>query len=348
MLVRTPHPLLVLVDHIPAELQAYWQWVAWMYVLRGGKWTKVPINPKTGREAKSNDPRTWASLEIALSCAQRDHLAGVGFVFTDDDPYAGVDLDHCRNPETGEIAAWAEEIIASLNTYTEISPSGTGVKSFVRASIPPGGNRRAQIELYDHSRYFTVTGHYVAGTPPTIEARQSIIENLHARLFPTPQPAQRSLTDDHRPRRGTEMLADDALLAQAMAARNGVHFARLWGGAISGYPSHSEADLALCSLLAFWCGPDPERIDRLFQQSKLYRTKWHRRHYADGRTYGAATIALALTRREWTKVADRNILDRLAIRPASTHLMARLTRPAQMRHVGVPSRPCTVPLEGMR
>ena len=76
-----------------------------------------------------------------------------------------------------------------------------------------------------------------------------------------------------------------------MAARNGMQFARLWHGDISGYPSHSEADLALCAMLAFWCGPDPERIDRLFQQSKLYRAKWHRRHYADGRTYGAATIA---------------------------------------------------------
>jgi primase-polymerase (primpol)-like protein len=252
MLAKTPHPLNMLVEHIPGELIAYPQWVGWCYEQRQGKWTKVPINPHTGRQARSNDPTTWAPFEIALVRAQRDHLAGVGFVFTDGDPYAGVDLDRCRHPETGEIAAWAEEIIASLQTYTEISPSGTGVKSFIHASIPRGGNRTGQIELYDHGRYFTLTGHHVAGTPSTIEARQSIIETLHARLFPTPLPVQRSCTDDHRPRRGTKVLADDALLAQAMAARNGVHFAQLWHGDITGYASHSEADLALCALLAYW------------------------------------------------------------------------------------------------
>jgi putative DNA primase/helicase len=307
MVAKAPHPLIVLAEQITAELTAYPQFVGWRYEWRQGRWAKVPIDPGTGRQAKSNDPRTWASFESALGRAQRDHLAGIGFVFSTDDPYAGVDLDRCRDPETGELAPWAEEVVVTLDSYSEISPSSTGVKGFVRARIPPGGNRTGQVEVYDHGRYFTVTGHHLPGTRQTIEDRQVVIDILHARLFTrVGSAAPTAIKENPQPLGGAKILADDALLARAMAARNGAHFARLWRGDIDGYPSSSEADLALCALLAYWCGPDPERIDRLFRQSGLFQPTWDAPHYADGRTYGVATIRVAMTdQHRWAPAAPQ-------------------------------------------
>jgi primase-polymerase (primpol)-like protein len=108
------------------------------------------------------------------------------------------------------------------------------------------------------------------------------------------------------------MVLDDAeLVRRARSAANGEKFARLWNGDTSGYADgnnegRSEADFALCSLLAFWCGPDKDRIDRLFRQSGLMRPKWDERHYGDGRTYGQGTIGHALAGRTefWSEGAS--------------------------------------------
>src|SRR5262249_41464468 len=149
-------------------------WVNWREVDRDGKPTKVPYNPHTGRGADCNDPQTWDSYGTALQTyqAQPDRYDGVGYELGDGD--AGVDLDDCRDPATGEIAQWAWEIIRALDSYTEISPSGTGVKVFLRAVKPPqyqgdGFTQRpyhgGKVEIYDGKRYFTVTGRHVEGTP---------------------------------------------------------------------------------------------------------------------------------------------------------------------------------------
>jgi putative DNA primase/helicase len=216
-------------------------------------------------------------------------VAGVGFVFTKDDPYAGIDLDHCRNPETGEIAPWAQAIVDYLSSYTEVSPSGTGVKIFVRGALPAGAHKSA-IEAYDSGRYFTVTGLHVAGTPLTIEDRHAELQALYAWLKAD------ETTDRRGPLPSAPVDRDDvALIEKARTAANGAKFEPLWNGDWSDYPSQSEADLALCSQLAFWTGGDGDRVDRLFRQSRLYREKWDERHFADGCTYGAATLDKAMT-----------------------------------------------------
>lgn len=79
-----------------------------------------------------------------------------------------------------------------------------------------------------------------------------------------------------------------------MAATNGAKFERLWNGNTAGYESHSEADMALCCLLAFWTGGDATQMDRLFRQSGMYRGKWDEVHYADGSTYGEKTVERAI------------------------------------------------------
>ena len=114
--------------NFPAEITPRNQWVGWRYQERDGVRTKVPINARTGKNADATNPATSSSFDQAGYAVKEFDLDGVGFVFSEQDPYSGVDLDNCRNPETGEIEGWAKEFISSLNTYAEVSPSGTGVK----------------------------------------------------------------------------------------------------------------------------------------------------------------------------------------------------------------------------
>ena len=269
---------------VPAELRARRQWVCWRPVQREAKVMKVPVDPKSGRNAAIDDPSTWANFEEALDVARRKRL-GIGFVLTGRDPYVFVDLDHVV--VDGEILPEAREIVDLLRSYTEFSPSGTGLHIFVRGRLPEDCRHRHDwLEVYDRARFATVTGVVFAGLSE-IEDRQAELEELVRRyLTPRRTPAARGQESD-----------DEELLARAFAAQNGEKLRRLWQGDWSEYPSQSEADLALCSLLAFWVGPDPARIDRLFRRSGLMRPKWDERHASDGTTYGELTIRAALAER---------------------------------------------------
>jgi uncharacterized protein DUF3987/primase/DNA polymerase family protein len=254
------------------------QWLCWRYEERGGKATKVPYSPLTGERASSTDPATWAKYTEAATAYREDGYDGIGFVFTKDDPFCGVDLDGCRDPETDEIEPWAKGIVQELNSYTEVSPSGAGLHILVRGELPDGRNRQGRIEMYDHGRYFTITGRHLEGTPPRIETRQEQLLSLRHRVLGEPPSASGQETP--RPQTDAE-LSDQEIIEKATQADNGEKVRRLWNGDKSDYPSSSEADQALCSLLAFWTGPDPHRIDSLFRQSGLYRKKWDRADYRD-------------------------------------------------------------------
>jgi hypothetical protein len=266
------------------------QWINWRYEERDGKVTKVPVCPHTGELAAVDRPETWTTYEEAVRAAREHSHDRVGFVFTEEDPYAGIDLDKCRNPEIGKIEDWATELIEQLNSYTELSPSGTGVHAIVKAELPPGRRHKGQVEMYDSGRFFTVTGQHLPGTPKKIVERQVEVEVLHRKVFGF----TKGDTNDHVSHGPGNDLSDTEIPTRASQAANGKAFDKLWGGDISDYDSRSEADLALCSHLVFWTGGDPDRVDRLFRQSGLYRPKWDERHYGDGRTYGQATIEKAL------------------------------------------------------
>ena len=159
------------------------QWVCWRREMREGKPTKVPYSPATGRRASSTDPDTWAGYQEALRACKEHAYGGVGLVFTPEDDLCGVDLDSCLNPETGEVEGWAQEIIEELNSYTEVSPSGTGVHILIRGKLPEGRNRKGRFEAYDRGRYFTVTGKHLAGTSQSIERRQEELQGVVHRVF---------------------------------------------------------------------------------------------------------------------------------------------------------------------
>ena len=185
---------------------------------------------------------------------------------------SGIDLDHCLDPATGEIEPWARDILAQFSgTYAEISPSKKGVKIFVRGTVP-GGIKKGNIEIYPSGRFFTVTGNRWGEHPSSLADGQEALTALYDRVKAEGQTTAPPDDADHQTPMPKGELSDDCILELAHGAKNGNEFSFLWAGKWEGtYPSQSEADLALCNLLAFYTGPHPDRIDRLFRQSGLFR-----------------------------------------------------------------------------
>jgi putative DNA primase/helicase len=159
----------ILPDNIPAELKALRQWVNWKETHRNGRLSKVPVQPN-GAQAKVNDPSTWSSFSAVMEAYECGRFVGIGYVLTAEAPFCFIDLDACYHSRDG-LAAWAEEIVNALNSYTELSPSGTGLHIFVRGKSPfssgkmcslpeygAEGGKDAAIEIYDTGKYFCVTG----------------------------------------------------------------------------------------------------------------------------------------------------------------------------------------------
>ena len=272
---------------IPATLKESPVWVCWRWTRVKGRWTKPPISARTLQKTDVTDPVSLSTFDEALARVTAGEADGIGVALAPAS-LLGVDLDDCRDPGTGEITAEALATVAGLDSYSEVSPSGTGVKVLVRAAKPGPRCRVGNVELYDAGRYFTLTGRALPGCPPEPMPRQDAVDALYARLFPSkagkgtkPAPGPETATDNP-----TE-LPDDELLRVAFRSKQGESIRKLWEGDTTGYGSASEADLALCSKLAFYF-PDPERLAAVFGRSALARDKWDRPDYR------AATVAKAL------------------------------------------------------
>ncbi len=298
-------------QNIPEELKELPQWVVWKLVPnidKDGapkKPRKVPIDPKTGRDAKANDPRTWGTYDQALeffsklkgkehnACGKTGKICGLGFEFSSNDPYVGIDLDHCWNGSGPQ--EWALDIIRDFGSYAEQSPTGTGAHILLRGKLPQGRRRKGSIEVYEEGRYFTVTGRLIDPNFRTIEDRSGRLQEFHSRvLAESGKKAENQAQERTNTSRTT---VDEAfILERAPKAKNGPLFSRLWNGDISGCDDdNSKADLALCNILAFWTRKDPVLMDSLFRRSGLMREKWDRVHRpADGATYGKMTIEKAM------------------------------------------------------
>lgn len=292
-----PDPLAVEADGVPKKLRDRDQWVCWRYKWDTDRdeWTKVPVDAEAGGFASSTDPDTWTSFAAALAYHERGgtDTDGLGYVFDDEDTVVGVDLDDCRDPETGDLAAWAENVVDDVPTYAEASPSGTGLHLF-GIGFKPDGDTRADVadadghlEMYDTGRYFTVTGHTVGGSPDDVRQVNDEISDVHSEYIadddeddeppkPTGDAGVEGQTNGSNPggepdKRANTDLADDELLDRAKNAENGAKFKQLWNGRTTGYESHSEARQALANLLAFWTGGDRRRMLDLFTRSDLNR-----------------------------------------------------------------------------
>lgn len=222
-----------------------------------------------GLRADSANKATFTNYAIAVR--HRAGYDGIGIgVFGD---ICAIDIDSCV--ENGVLSDMAENIIARMDTYTEYSPSGTGVRILFKASLPAYdkdryyiNNRQIKLEVYVAgytSRFVTVTGNAISGAG--IEERtDALAEVLEKYMRKSEKPVSRVTAPG-------SYLSDTSVLQKAMASKQAEKFKALWNGIIPDGKSHSEADAALCAMLAFWCGGDTEQMDRLFRQSALIRTK---------------------------------------------------------------------------
>jgi len=175
---------------VPDDLGEHDQWVLWRYEERNGGTTKVPYQVGR-RRASTTDPSTWASVEAVANewISAPNWYVGPGFVFSPNDPFCGIDLDDSLDAE-GKPKPWAQGIVERFSdTYMEISPSGEGLKIWARGTVPANlaGVRvgDGQIEIYDHARYFTVTGRVFRGAPLQIEDHATDIRALYDCLTQT-------------------------------------------------------------------------------------------------------------------------------------------------------------------
>ncbi len=276
-------------ERVPDELKKLPQWVCWQAIpddSRPGKTRKVPINPKTGGQAQSNNPDTWATFFKAVSSAEK--FSGIGFMFANG--YFGVDIDNAegaiedyRNGDAENIVA---EFIHALQSYAEYSHSGRGLHVLCRGALPPGGRRRGNVEMYDSTRFFVVTGN-IASEYAEIRDCTDAIKPLHEKYIGGGQ----APTTGIKPALPLN-LSEAEIIRAAEQSKQGRTFSDLFAGRWESYfTSQSEADMSLCSMLAFWCRRDEALMDKLFRQSGLMREKWNRKQA--GSTYGAITVKKA-------------------------------------------------------
>ncbi len=232
-----PAPMRVIEANIPDCLKSLNRWVTWEWTWNGRKWDKPPISPATRKLASSTDPSTWVSFSEAFAAYEDGRCDGIGFTFGHDEEsgvtFSGFDFDGCRNSESGEIEPWAIHLIRLLDSYSEISPSGEGLKVFTSGELPKG--KRADhdkgIECYDSGRYFTVTGNRLDGTPADVHERTEALKIVHQHTLGAPRNKCDAKTGD---------LSDREL---ALSALNGLSASRA-----SGYMDWLSVGMALHSV----------------------------------------------------------------------------------------------------
>ena len=251
--------------------------------------TKVPYQTN-GRKASSADKNTFSDFRLAVNAM--DGYDGIGMGAFDD--FCMVDIDHCVSG--GKLTQMAEDIVEKMESYTEISPSGMGVRIVCKASYLSYdtdryyiNNQKLGLEIYAAGvtrKFCTLTGKVIRNRG--IEERSAELGTILETYMLRPISKKKNRTHDVP----GSYLSDDSVVRLASDSRQGEKFKALWNGEIPDEKSHSDADMALASILAFWCGGDTEQMDRLFRKSGLMRTKWDR--VQSGSTYGALTLDKAV------------------------------------------------------
>lgn len=272
-------------ENIPEELKAERSWVCWRYEERDGKPTKN-LFQTNGRQAKSDDPRTWNTFGEALEAFRHNgSFDGIGFVFHPDNPYCGADVDDVTEDE---VRRWLDR----FDSYAERSPSRGGFHIICKAEVPKG-TKRDEGELYSSGRFFTVTGDVVRETP--IREAQDAADEFYAFLRRNEGRAKERASSPTSP-----TLTDAEVVALAERAKNGEEFRAVYQGG-GNFPSGSERDASLASRLAFFT-QDEEQIERIMRGSGCAREKWNVH-----RTYLQDTISFALNETQETYTAPRRI-----------------------------------------
>lgn len=256
--------------NIPHEMRAFNQWIVWRYEDRDSKKpTKVPYAPLTGRHAAVDDSNTWGTYDQAVAAMDSGWYAGIGFVLTDDDPYAFIDLDNTE----GDQAALDRQIkvFNEFDSYAELSPSGAGLHIIVKGKLP-SGRRRSFIEVYSSLRYMTMTGNVYRNAP--INDHHDLLQVLHGQM------SEGKSANAFYAGLEKAKLTDDEVLEMAGKAANAEKFSDLYyqGNWQKYYPSQSEADFALVDILAFY-SENRAQVQNLFLRSSLGQREKSRAQY---------------------------------------------------------------------
>lgn len=277
----------------PDELKQLNNWCVWVYQNRGGKKTKLPINPQDGELAKSNDPSTWVSYDQALETYQKTNAEGLGFFFQP--PYVGIDLDDVDDEldrfYRGDINSnIVYEFYETFKSYGEISPSGEGFHIIAKGKIPGEKRRKNNVEIYDHGRFFTMTGNTLGKYKEVTEVSEGNFSRIYRKYLQDKNNVYQLPFNDHGV---THNLSESEVITRALDSKHGDRFnAFMSGGWEEYYTSHSEADLAFANMLAFWCARDFNQMDLIFRKSALMRSKWDEKRGAT--SYGEATLNKAI------------------------------------------------------
>lgn len=280
-------------EKIPQELKKYNNWVCWQAYPDPREDDpdhigKKPVDPSSGKNASSTDPKTWSDFETAVKASEK--FNGIGFVFTNS-PFFGVDLDKISD----DIESYRQggdgivsEFLCALGSYAELSVSGKGIHIICRGSLPENGRRKnGSVEMYETGRFFTMSGKAISDLP--IADCTESIKPLHKKYLGNKQKKE-------SPAAERTAITDETInsrLQKAYTSRQGALLSDLMQGSWQGaYKSQSEADLALCNILAFWLGKDFDAIDSVFRSSGLMREKWDRK--TGSSTYGAMTVTEAI------------------------------------------------------
>lgn len=258
------------VEKIPVPLRMRPQWVLWKYETRGDKQTKLPFQA-SGKLAESNNEATWSDFASVERRYQKPGYDGIGFVFAQGGGLCGIDLDGCRD-KNGNVADWAREIVLAFGTYAEVSPSETGVKLFCLGKLPFAtgkrisvnvdamGDKQPGIELYDHGRYFAVTGWRLSG-PREPQECQEALDWLAEKYAPNVTP--------HVP-------LNDFRSSSAVVERARKYLSKI-PAAVSGNRGHDQTFHAACVLTLGFGLSDQEALPVLAEWNAGCRPPWSER-----------------------------------------------------------------------
>lgn len=279
--IEDPSTLSIITENIPVETKQYPHWVLWRWMLEFEKqsclfeWRKIPFQPNNAdRRAAPNRPNEWSEFQAAYDVYNSDRNKWAGLWFSLGSLFVGLDIDDFVSLSE-EDRARAVTDLKTLNTYTEVSPSATGVHALAKGHLLAGfRNRNAQLnyEIYKDGRFFSFTGRVISNTRQ-IEERQAEIYSLHSQRFPA-KPVYSPIDGK------SSYLSDDQVIDKLRNARNADKFKKLWSGDYCDFGGDkSSADFAFCRMVGFYT-QSPTQIERIVTKSGLMRDKWDRADYA--------------------------------------------------------------------
>ncbi|MEI7604288.1 MAG: AAA family ATPase [bacterium] len=301
---QKPTALKVIPENIPDSLKIHPSWGLWKYQQRGSKWTKPPYQ-LSGKMAGVDDKNSWTTYENALEAYSTGEYDGIGFMFSKESNVMGIDIDNCRNPETGEVKQFIKNLLKNIPTYIEVSPSGKGLHILAFGRLPSGERKKniedeMVFEMYDEGRYFTISGVRYDDNDSDLSDCTERFSEIHDQIF-----KKQSKVDDKYQSLSPNVLdftknnfnivenEDDKIIEKIRNSNQSTLFNKLWSGDC--VKDHSSDDLSLCNILSYWSNGNAQSIDRLFRRSGLMRPKWDEKRKSDGSTYGEMTISTAIS-----------------------------------------------------